>query len=165
MKSPSMQAQEISTFPQLDGPRSLLMRDPIGRRIHEVSRPAEQDSCQGDAYVQWTTTTRGREYPEEDGNNYGSRRPHRNQRPPDRGRYLNQGGRPLTKEDTLTEDPLEEDILIGMGDPLEEEDTLAEDTWMEMDSPLVMEDLLVMEDSLDLLGDRDQQALKDYLDQ
>ena len=90
---------------------------------------------QGDTYVQRTTTTRGREYPEEDSDNDGSRRPHRNQRPPDRGRYPNQGGRPLTEEDTLMEDPLEEDILIGMGDPLEEEDTLVEDPLMEMEDP------------------------------
>ena len=41
MRSPSMWAQEISIMPQLDGPGSLPMRDPIGRRIHEISRPAE----------------------------------------------------------------------------------------------------------------------------
>ena len=41
MRSPSMWAQEISIMPQLDGPGSLLMRDPIGRRTHEISRPAE----------------------------------------------------------------------------------------------------------------------------
>ena len=63
------------------------------------------------------------------------------------------------------EDLLEEDILIGMEDPLEEEDTLTEDLLMEMEDSLVMEDLLVMEDSLDLLVDKDHQALKDHLDQ
>ena len=47
MRSPSMQAQEISIMPQLDGPGSLPMRDPIGRRTHEVSRPAEQDPLKG----------------------------------------------------------------------------------------------------------------------
>ena len=73
-------------------------------------------------------------------------------------------GDPLTKEDTLMEDflvmedPLKEDILIGMGDPLEE-DTLAEDLLVEM------EYLLVMEDPLDLLVDKDHQALRDHLDQ
>ena len=41
MTSPSMRVQEISIMPQLDGPGSLLMGDPIGRRTHEVSRPAE----------------------------------------------------------------------------------------------------------------------------
>ena len=41
MRSPSMRAQEISIMPQLDEPGSLLMRDPIGNRMHEVSRPAE----------------------------------------------------------------------------------------------------------------------------
>ena len=49
-------------MPQLDGPRSLPMRDPIGRRTHEVSGPAEQESSQGDTYIQRATTTRGREY-------------------------------------------------------------------------------------------------------
>ena len=41
MRSPSMQAQDISIMPQLDRPGSLLMRDPIGRRTHEISRQAE----------------------------------------------------------------------------------------------------------------------------
>ena len=51
-------------------------------------------------------------------------------------------GDPLTEEDTLIEELLAEDILIGMGDALEEEDTLAEDLLIEMEDPLVMEDLL-----------------------
>ena len=85
--------------------------------------------------MQRASMTRRREYPEEDGDNDGSRRPHRNWRLPDRGRYPNQGGRPLTEENTLMEDPL------------------------------VMEDLLVMDDPLDLLVDKDHQALKDNLDQ
>ena len=41
MRSPSMRAQEISIMPQLDGLGSLLMRDPVGRRMHEVSRSVE----------------------------------------------------------------------------------------------------------------------------
>ena len=94
MRSPSMWAQEISIMPHLDRPGSLQMRDPIGRRTHEVSRPAEQESSQEDTYIQRTTTTIGREYREEDSDNDGSRWPSRNQRPPDRGRYQNQGGRP-----------------------------------------------------------------------
>ena len=61
-------------MPQLDGPVSLPMRDPIGRRMHEVSR--------------------GREYREEESDNDGYRRPCRSQRPPNEGRYPNQGGRP-----------------------------------------------------------------------
>ena len=39
-RSPSRQAQEISIMPQLDGPASLPMRDPIGRRLQEDSRLA-----------------------------------------------------------------------------------------------------------------------------
>ena len=62
-------------------------------------------------------------------------------------------GDPLIKEDILIEDLLEEDILIEMEDPLEEEDTLAEDPLMEMEDPLMVEnllDLLVDKDHLDL---------------
>ena len=58
--------------------------------------------------------------------------------------FLAKVGDPLTEEDILIEDLLEEDILIGMGEPLEEEDALVEDPLMEMEDPLVMEDLLVM---------------------
>ena len=36
---------------------------------------------------------------------------------------------------------------------------------MEMEDPLMVEDLLVMEDPLDLLVDKDHQVLKDPLDQ
>ena len=61
MRSPSMRTQEISTIPLLDGPGSLLMRDPIERRTHETSRPAEQESSQEDTYIPRTTTTRDRE--------------------------------------------------------------------------------------------------------
>ena len=93
MRSLSMKAQEISIMPQLDGPGSLPMRDPIGR-MHEISRPAELESSKGDTYIQRTTTTRGREYREEESDNGGSRRPHRSWRPPNEGRYPNQGGRP-----------------------------------------------------------------------
>ena len=81
------------------------------------------------------------------------------------GDILTQVGDPLTKEDTLAEDPLmvedplEEDILMGMGDPLEEEDTLVKDLQMEM------EDLLMEEDPLDFLVDKNHLALKDHLDQ
>ena len=43
MRSPSMQAQEISIIPQLDGPKALPMRHPIGRRTNDISRSAEQE--------------------------------------------------------------------------------------------------------------------------
>ena len=36
-----MRTQKIPTIPQLDGPGSLPMRDPIGRGIQEISRSAE----------------------------------------------------------------------------------------------------------------------------
>ena len=41
MRSPSMRTQEISMTAQLDGLGSLSMRDPIGRRIQEISRSAK----------------------------------------------------------------------------------------------------------------------------
>ena len=37
-RSPSRWAQEISIMPHLDGPASLPMGDPIGRRVQENSR-------------------------------------------------------------------------------------------------------------------------------
>ena len=40
-RSPSMRAEKISIMPQLDGPASLPMKDPIGRRLQEVPRLAE----------------------------------------------------------------------------------------------------------------------------
>ena len=93
MRSPSMQAQEISIMTQLDGPRTLLLRDPIGQRTHEVTGSAKWECSQRDTFIPRTTTNRGREYRGEYSDNDGSRRPHRNQRPPEEGRYPNQGGR------------------------------------------------------------------------
>ena len=112
MRSPSMQAQEISIMPQLDGPGSLPVRDPIGRRTCEVSGPAERESSPGDMYIQRTTTTRGREYREEDSDNMIVLEGHI-----EIGDIQTKVGDSLTEEDTLIEDLLEEDILIGMGDP------------------------------------------------
>ena len=69
-------------------------------------------------------------------------------------------GNPLTEEGTQVEDLLiEEDTLIEVGDPLTEKNTLAEDPLIEEDGPLMEED------PLDLLEDKDHQALKDLLDQ
>ena len=41
MGTQSMRSQEISSIPHLDGLGSLPMRNPIGRRIQEISRLAE----------------------------------------------------------------------------------------------------------------------------
>ena len=81
-------------MPLLDGPGSLPMRDPVGRRMHEVSRSVEQESSQGNTYIQRNTTIRGREYREEESDNDHYRRSCRSWRPPNEGRYPNQGGRP-----------------------------------------------------------------------
>ena len=94
MRSLSMRAQEVSAIPQVDGPGSLPMRDPIGRWMHGASRSVEKESSQGGTYVQRASASRRREYPGGDDNNDGSRGPYTDWRPPDRGRYPNQGGRP-----------------------------------------------------------------------
>ena len=100
--------------------------------------------------MQRTSMPRRREYPGGDVDNNGSRRPHRDWRAPERGRYPNQGVRPPDQGGYPDGGPLE------MEDPLEE-DTLEEDLLMEMEDSLEMEDLLVMEDPLDLLVDKDHQ--------
>ena len=161
-RSPSMWAQEILITLQLDGPTSLPMRDPVGRRIQEDPRLAEQEYSYRGTYVQGTSKSRRCEY--EGGGDDDYRRSYRDRRPPERGRYLNQGGRPPTKEDTLIEVLLEEDIPIEMEEPLIKEDT-QEDPLMEIEDPLMVEDPQEMEDLLHLLVDKDHQVLKDQLDQ
>ena len=150
MRSPSMQAQEVSAIPQVDGPGSLPMRDHIERWMNGITRLVEKDSSQRGTYVQRAPVTR--EYPGGSSNSDGPRRPHRDQKPPNRGRYPNRGGRPPDQGGYLDGGPPGEDIQIEMGDPLEEEDTLAED-------------LLMEEDPLGLLVDKDHLALRDHLDQ
>ena len=66
---------------------------------------------------------------ESDSDDY--RRPHRDQRPPDRGGHQNRGGRPLAEKDTM----MEKDTQIEVGDPLTEEDTLVEDPLIDMEAP------------------------------
>ena len=106
--------------------------------------------------MQRASTIRRGEYPGGDSDSDDHRRPHRDQRPPDRRGHPERGGRPLTEEDTLVGNPdrdggpPEEDILMEVGDPLVDEDTLVEDPLME-------------EDPLDLLEDEEHQALKDLL--
>ena len=41
MRSPSMQAQEVSAIPQVDRPGSLPMRDPIERWMNGIPRLVE----------------------------------------------------------------------------------------------------------------------------
>ena len=50
--TPAKRAQEISILPQLDGPVSLLTRDPIRRRVPEDTRFAGQEYSQGGTYIQ-----------------------------------------------------------------------------------------------------------------
>ena len=76
MRSPSMQAQEVSAIPQLDGPRSLPMREPTRGRMDGFSSQVEQDSSQGGTYVQRASATRRRGGPGGDSDSDGYRRPH-----------------------------------------------------------------------------------------
>ena len=94
IRSPSMWAQEILIMPQLDGLASLPMRDPMGRRIQEDFRLEEQEYSKGGTYAQGAFIPRRREYLGRSGDDNDYRRPYRDQRPPERGRYPNQGGRP-----------------------------------------------------------------------
>ena len=41
MRSPSMWAREVSAIPQVDGPGSLPMRDPIERQMNGIPRLVE----------------------------------------------------------------------------------------------------------------------------
>ena len=41
VRSPTMQTQEVSAIPQLDGPRSLPMRGPAGGQMDGFSRQCE----------------------------------------------------------------------------------------------------------------------------
>ena len=50
MRSPSMQAQEVSAILQVDGPGSLPMRDHIERWMNGIPRLVKQDSSQGGTY-------------------------------------------------------------------------------------------------------------------
>ena len=145
IRSPPVRAQEVSVIPQLDGPGSLPIRDHTTGRVDRFSDQVEPNLSQGGIYVWRASTIRRRKYHGGVSDSDDYRRPHRS-------------GRPLTKEDILVEDPmiemegpLEEDILMKVGDPLVEEETLVEE-------PLIEE-----EDPLDVLEVKDHQALKDLL--
>ena len=99
------------------------MRDPIERWMNAIPRPVEQDSSQEGTYVQRAPATRRREYPGGNNDSDAPRRPHRDWRPSDKGRYSNRSGRPPDQGGypgggpSDGGGPLEEDILMGMGDP------------------------------------------------
>ena len=91
----AMGAQEISILPQLDGPVSIPVRGPTGGRVLEGTRFTEQGYSQGGTYIQGASISQRREYPNESSeDNNANRRPYRDQRPPERGRYPGQSGRP-----------------------------------------------------------------------
>ena len=85
LRSPPMRAQEVFAIPQLDGPGSLPTQDLTRGRGDRFSDQVEQDLSQGGSYVWRASTGRRREYPGGDSHSNGYRRPHRGQRPPDRG--------------------------------------------------------------------------------
>ena len=76
MRSPSMRAQGVSAIPQLDGPRSLPMRDHTRGRVGRFLSQVGQDSSQGGTYMWRTSPTRRREYLGGDSDSNGYRRPH-----------------------------------------------------------------------------------------
>ena len=164
MRSPSMRTQEVSIIPQLDGPGSLPVRDNIKGRVGGFLGQIEQDSSKGGTYVWRAPTTMRREYPGGDSNSDSYGGPYGDQRPPGRGGYPDGrppdgGGRHPDREGYPGggspdggRGPPRGGYPNGVGDPLEEEDTLPED-------PLMQE-----EGTLDLLEDKDHQALKDLLD-
>ena len=82
MRSPSIQAQEVSAILQVNGPGSLPMRDHIERWMNGIPRLVKQDSSQGGTYVQRAPITGRREYPAGSSDSDGPRRPHRDQRTP-----------------------------------------------------------------------------------
>ena len=133
-------------MPQLDGPRSLPMRDPIEEEylkflgqqkekplketpVFKELPPLEVENTERMIVIMMVL---------EDHVEGGD--------PLMKGDILAKVEDPLTEEGTLIEDLQEEDIPIEMEDPLEEEDTQEEDPLMEMEDPLMVEDLLVMED-------------------
>ena len=86
--TPAMRAQEISILPQLDGPVSIPMRVPTGGRVSEDTRLMGREYCQGGTYIQGASILQRREYPGESSNDDNiNRRPYRDWRPPERGRY------------------------------------------------------------------------------
>ena len=166
IRSPATRAQEILIMPQLDGPVSLLTRDPFGRRVRKIldlrdkNIPKEVHMYKEPPY-------------HEEGNiqenaammimliedHIGIRNP------------LKEGDIPvkveghLIEEYTWIEDLLGESIPIEMEGLPEEDDILEEDP-LRVEGPLMeMEDPLMVEDPLDLLVDEDHQALKDPLGQ
>ena len=67
--SPSARAPEVSTIPQLDGPRSLPRLEPERRQMEEISNPIGLSSSQRGTNTQRISGTRRREYPESDSSN------------------------------------------------------------------------------------------------
>ena len=152
IRTQDTRGQENLTIPQLDGPVSVPIRD--RRRLPEDIR-IEQEYPQEGTCLQGTSVSCRREYSRDSSDD---NRSYRDQRPPERGRYPNQNGRP----------PASGRYLIGIEGLLEEEDILEEDCLMVEDplNSLMVEDpLMEMEDPLDPPVDKDHQVLKDILDQ
>ena len=94
MGTPVARDQQISILPQLDGPVSVPVRDPIRGRVLENTRFVGQEYSQGGTYIQGASISQRREYPRESSEDDNTnRRPYREQRPPERGRFPSQSGR------------------------------------------------------------------------
>ena len=118
MRSPSMRAQEISIMPQLDGPASLPMRDPIEKKNtgnSQVSRMrilSRRHIC-----TEGLLHQEGENIQEEMVMMIIIEGHIEIEDPLREGDIQIKVGDPLTEEGTLIEDLLEEDIPIEMEDP------------------------------------------------
>ena len=90
VETSDMRAQEISILPQVDVPVSVPTRDYARGRVSDNNRFMEWEYSQGGTYIQGAPITQRREYlresSEDDNTN---KRPYREWRPPERGRYPN----------------------------------------------------------------------------
>ena len=120
-------------IPQLDGPVSVQSRS--RRRMSENAR-IEQESFQR------TTASCRREYLSESSDDtHSDRRTYEDQRPPERGRYQGQNGRPPDGRSYQDRGCSRRGYPNCDGRPLKEEDPL-----MEIEDSLIIEDPLIMED-------------------
>ena len=76
IRSPPARVQDVSMIPQLDGTRSLPIRDLTRGRMGRLSDQIEQDPSHGGTYVWRASVIRRREYPGEGNGNDDYRRPH-----------------------------------------------------------------------------------------
>ena len=93
-----MRAPEISVLLQVDGPVLVPTRDYARGIVSDNNRFMEHEYSHRGTYIQGSSLTQRRECPRESSEEDNiNRRPYREWRCPERGRYPNQGGRPPTQ--------------------------------------------------------------------